>query len=356
MARLLITALRMKEHDITIASRLRSWDGEGNETRQQRIRLRGQSLARRYVERHKRHPPDLWFTYHLYHKAPDWIGPAVADAFGIPYIVAEASYAPKQLGGPWAQGHQSVSAALVRVDCAIALSPNDIECVRPALRRPGLLTTMAPFIDTDGPRRAAAGRNQHRMEIAKSLGIDPNIPWLVTVAMMRDGDKLDSYRILGQLMRRLADSEWTLIVVGDGPARKNVEAMLGASARVRYLGIQSPAQVYQLDAAADLFCWPAINEAYGMAVLEAQAAGTPVVAGFGPGIAQIVEDGKTGILGPAADADALAGTIRTLLNAPDRRAAMRDAALKKTATMHDISKAAERLDDIIRDTLIEAKR
>ena len=356
MARLLIAALRMKGHDLAIASRLRSWDGDGNARRQNHIRLRGQALARRYLERHRRHPPDLWFSYHLYHKAPDWIGPAVADVLKIPYIVAEASFAPKQSGGPWAQGHQSVSAALMRADCAIALSPTDVECVVPMLRRPELLRTIAPFIDTDQPSRAAARRNQHRSKLAKRLGINPKIPWLVTVAMMRDGDKLDSFGILGKLIRRLGDNEWTLIVVGDGPARAKVEALLGTDARIRYLGMQSPLRVMQLDAAADLFCWPAINEAYGMAMLEAQAAGLPVVAGFGAGVAQIVDDGKTGRLGPATDPEALADMVCRLLDSPHRLEEMRCAALVKTANIHDISTAADQLDEFIRDALIETKR
>lgn len=356
MARLLMAALRMKGHDLAIASRLRSWDGEGNARRQDHIRLRGQTLAQRYVERHKRHPPDLWFTYHLYHKAPDWIGPAVADALKIPYIVAEASFAPKQSGGPWAQGHRSVSAALTRADCAIALSPTDIECVIPALRRPELLRTIAPFIDTDQPGRAAAQRNRHRTELAKRFGLNPKIPWLVTVAMMRDGDKLMSYGILGKLIRRLGNSEWTLIVVGDGPARAKVETLLGTDARIHYLGMQSPPRIRQLDAAADLFCWPAINEAYGMAMLEAQAAGLPVVAGFGAGVAQIVDDGKTGRLGQATDPRALADMVRTLLDSPHRREEMRSAALEKTASIHGIAAAADQLDTFIRDALIETKR
>ena len=356
MARLLIAALRIKGHDVSIASRLRSWDGDGKTKRQQHICRRGQALAQRYVERHKRHPPDLWFTYHLYHKAPDWIGPAVADALKIPYIVAEASFAPKQSGGPWAQGHQSVSAALVRADCAIAFSPTDIECVVPTLRRPELLRTIAPFINTDQPSRAATRRNQHRSALAKRFGINPKIPWLLTVAMMREGDKLESYTILGKLICCLGDNEWTLIVVGDGPARAKVEALLGTNARIHYLGMQSPPRVMQLDAAADLFCWPAINEAYGMAMLEAQAAGLPVVAGFGAGVAQIVDDGKTGSLGPATEPETLANLVRTLLTSPRRREEMRRAALEKTAKMHDISTAADQLNEYLRDALIETKR
>ena len=35
--------------------------------------------------------PAAWFTYHLYYKAPDWLGPDIARALAIPYLVAEAS-------------------------------------------------------------------------------------------------------------------------------------------------------------------------------------------------------------------------------------------------------------------------
>ena len=48
--------------------------------------------------------PHAWFTYHLYHKAPDWIGPRISETLKIPYIIAEASYAAKQSGGPWDSG------------------------------------------------------------------------------------------------------------------------------------------------------------------------------------------------------------------------------------------------------------
>ena len=356
MARLLIKALRMKGHKILIGSRLRSWEGAGNDAQQQRIRRRGQALAQRFVDHHRRNPPDLWFTYHLYHKAPDWIGPAVADAFGIPYIVAEASLAPKQRSGPWAEGHRATASALARADQVISLSPGDIECVKPLLKGPNRLTTMLPFIDTLEPHRAAAMREQHRSALADRHAIDPDIPWLVTVAMMRESDKLNSYHSLGRALRHLDDLKWALLVVGDGPARAQVEAALGRHDRVHYFGVQKPQQIYEASAAGDLFCWPAINEAYGMALLEAQAAGLPVIAGSGPGVAQIVDHGRTGLLLPTGDAKALAEATRTLLAAPERRAEMRQAALEKTTNLHDLSIAADRLDDIIHGVILAARR
>jgi hypothetical protein len=48
----------------------------------------------------------------VYYKAPDWLGPRIAKALGIPYVLAEATHAPKRAGGPWAIGHEATEAAL----------------------------------------------------------------------------------------------------------------------------------------------------------------------------------------------------------------------------------------------------
>ncbi len=103
MARQLMQALRTAGHDVRLASRLRSWEGRGDPERQARIRTEAARGVRRLIARWRdaADRPDLWFTYHLYHKAPDLLGPPVARALGLPYVVAEASYAAKQAGGPW---------------------------------------------------------------------------------------------------------------------------------------------------------------------------------------------------------------------------------------------------------------
>ncbi|MCG8512127.1 MAG: glycosyltransferase family 1 protein, partial [Rhodospirillales bacterium] len=98
MARLLMTALESAGHSVFLASDFRSYDGAGDETRQRELRESGRATAedliRRFREQDDANRPDAWFTYHLYHKAPDWLGPAVSKALGIPYFVAEASFAP----------------------------------------------------------------------------------------------------------------------------------------------------------------------------------------------------------------------------------------------------------------------
>ena len=103
-----------------------------------------------------------------------------------------------------------------------------------------------------------------------------------------------------------------------------------------------------LYAAADLLVWPAINEAYGMALLEAQAAGLPVVAGNSGGVGEVVCDGRTGLVVPQGDGAAFAAAVAGLLDRPEARAAMADAAVEWADAL-SLEKAAARLDTVVRD-------
>jgi glycosyltransferase involved in cell wall biosynthesis len=336
MAQLFLAALRRAGHEPVVAARLRSFEGRGDVRRQQRLEAAGRLLARRYLRRCRAAPqtmPELWFTYHLYHKAPDWLGPVVSAELGIPYVLAEASYAPKQAGGRWAAGHRAAAEAIGRADAVIGLNPADRDCVLPLLRSPDRWAPMAPFLDA----RALPVRT----------GENALPPRLIAVAMMRPGDKLASYRVLGAALSRLCDLDWSLELVGDGAARTEVEAALAPLAgRVRWMGALDAAAVARRLAAADLCVWPAVNEAFGMALLEAQAAGLAVVAGAGGGVAEIVASGSTGLLVPPGDAAAFADAVRTLLVDRRRLDAFGAAARRRVLERHDLGAAARRLDEI----------
>ena len=354
IARLLMAALRLAGHQVETASRLRSWEGAGDAAAQARVRRLGERVARRLIGRYRARPasrrPDAWLTYNLYHKAPDWLGPAVADALSIPYLVAGASVAPKQAGGPWSAGHEATVAAIGRADAVIRINSDDEECVRPLLNGGGRLVALSPFIDT-APFAAAAGRRgAHRAELARRFGLDAGVPWLLCVAMMRHGDKLASYRILAEALAGLAGHPWNLLVIGDGPARPAVEAALDAAGagRVRYAGQQQPGDLPAFYAASDLCLWPGVNEALGMMYLEAHAAGLAVVAGGSRGVGDIVVDGETGLLPPVGDAAAFRRAVAELLTDAARRRRMGEAALAKAAAGHDIAEAAHVLDGALK--------
>jgi glycosyltransferase involved in cell wall biosynthesis len=180
------------------------------------------------------------------------------------------------------------------------------------------------------------------------FGFDADLPLLLAVGMMRSGDKLASYRVLAGALASLRDIGWQLLIVGDGPARPEVEAAFDAfGGRVRFAGHAGAARLAAIYAAADLYVWPAIREAYGMAILEAQASGLACVAGRVGGVGDIVRDGETGLLSPEGDTEAFAGNVRVLLADPARRGAMGEAARATVARDHSVAGAAATLDAAI---------
>ncbi len=170
---------------------------------------------------------------------------------------------------------------------------------------------------------------------------------MVTVAMMRDDAKLRSYEVLGQALSQLKDLDWQLLVIGDGPARGQVETLLGHE-HVCYLGELPEGEINAVLAGSDLFVWPAVNEAYGMAMLEAQAVGLPVVAGRTGGVADIIRDQETGLLCEVGNAADFADKLRTLLANRELLETMSENAINLIRPAHSIEAAADILDQTLR--------
>ena len=326
VARLLIDALALAGHEIELASDFRSYEGAGDRERQARLREEGEAVAGSLIKKWLAKPaekrPQLWFTYHLYYKAPDWLGPLAADALGIPYVLAEASHAPKRAGGPWAIGHAGTEQALRRAARVFSLSRDDIAGLLPLVPK-DRLAFLPPFLDPAPYVFASSERTAHRARLSRQLSLPAQEPWIAVAAMMREGDKLASYRMLAGALARLAELPWRLLVAGDGPARSaEKNSFRKSTSRVRFLGALEEEPLARLYAACDLCAWPAVNEAFGMALLEAQAAGLPVVACALRGVPDVVVDGRTGLLAPALDEAQLATRVRELLVDEKKRVEM----------------------------------
>ncbi len=353
MGRLLLSALARAGNVVQPVSRFRSYDGEGHALRQRRIAALGGELARRLARRCGARPahakPDLWFTYHLYHKAPDWLGPHVSAALGIPYVVAEASHAAKQANGRWALGCAGAARAIGRADLIFVLNSDDRQGVRTLLADDARLAALPPFVDTGSYALAQGARHADRLALCERYGIIAEQPLLLTVAMMRIGEKLASYRLLGEVLASLRGRRWRLLVAGDGPARAEVrQALAATSDRIVWLGRLGEAELPAIYAGADLFVWPAVREAWGMALLEAQAAGLPVVAGRSGGVCDIIEHGHSGILVPAGDAGAFAVAVASLLDDASRRGMMGQAAQARARERHDLETASRTMNAALR--------
>lgn len=340
MARLLLRALERADHRVEVASTLRSHDGTGDPAAQSRLFAAAADECRRLRRLYADEPdrrPVLWFSYHVYYKAPDLIGPAMARALGIPYVVAEASRARKRLTGPWAGFAEAAEAAIDAAALVLCVSARDRQAIE-AHRPPGQrVASLPPFLDLPPPPPART-----------AVGTPPR---LLTVAMMRPGDKLASYTRLAEALRVLADRPWILDVVGDGPAAAEVAALLAPfGPRIRRHGALPPEALAERYADADLLLWPGLNEAFGMVYLEAQAHGVPVVAIDNAGTGTVIRDGVGGRLtGPSGTEYAAA--VASLLDDPARLTALRTAARRHVEERHGLDAAAARLNGLLKETL-----
>jgi glycosyltransferase involved in cell wall biosynthesis len=349
MARLLIEALSAGGHHVGVACRFRSRD-TGVPVRQTRIAKLGSQLAECLVRRYRARPahqrPQVWFTYHLYYKAPDYLGPKVCDALGIPYIAAEASHAGKRAGTNFAVGHDAAANAIRRADALIILNGADLAGLQ-RIADPSRCHRLLPFVDDRSA--LTTSRAEARSALARELNIAEDEPWILAVAMMRAPDKLASYHLLADAMLRLRDLPWRLLVVGDGPEREAIVAAFApVASRVTFAGLRSAEEIQRFHAAADVFAWPAINEAYGMALLEAEADGLPVIAGACGGVPEIVADGETGLLCTPGDAAAFAAALARLLKDADLRERLGRAAARRVTERHGFNIAVTGLDNILK--------
>lgn len=277
-------------------------------------------------------PPDLWFTYHNYYRAPDLLGPRIAAALDIPYVTAEASDAPQRARGEWAPHTAIVRHGLDAADLHFYFTDRDRQGLEP-WRRDGIaLLPLAPFIafEREPPRHAA---RRHRA------------PRLVTIAMMREGTKQNSYLALARILDRIRDDDWRLSIIGDGRQRGAIEQAFSnlPNKRIAWLGLLDRERALAELAAHDLFVWPGMREAYGLVYLEAQATGLPVIAFDSGGVSATVKPGETALLVPEGDEAAFAATLSGLLRDGAKRSAMGRAARRFVLGERDTVHAAGRL-------------
>ncbi len=344
MARLLIDCMAGAGYQVELASKLRAFvNNSDDHTEVEQLKIHAQSEIQRLTKLWtQQQAPALWFCYHPYYKSPDLIGPALCKTFNIAYITAEASYSQRRTQGVWGalQGHvlTSINNAAVNI-CFTERDKIGLQHAAPAAN----LVALRPFIDT------AAFAQQHSC---------PEAPHLATVAMMRAGDKMDSYISLAAALERLLHVPWSLSVVGDGPLRSEVQALFARfpAGRIIWHGLLDRADIAALFARSTLYVWPGWGEAYGLAYLEAQAAGLPVIAFDTAGVPEVVDAQYSGILTAAGDDKLFAEAVAKFLNNPQERAQVSQRARSHVLLKHGFEQARTALDLILQDCLGSTSR
>ena len=161
--------------------------------------------------------------------------------------------------------------------------------------------------------------------------------------------------VLLDALRLLEPDGWSMEVVGDGPLRAELERR-AAGLPVTFTGSLPRGGVALAYASAEIVAVPSVSAASGdqdglpVALLEAMAAGCPVVGSDIAGIDTAVVDGDSGLLVPPGDPAALAGALAGLLADPDRRAKL-GAAARTRADEFSVAAAGHRYCALLRSLL-----
>jgi glycosyltransferase involved in cell wall biosynthesis len=144
-----------------------------------------------------------------------------------------------------------------------------------------------------------------------------------------------------------------VVMLGDGSLRKQITTYIREHAlegRVCLLGHRD--DVPECLAASDIFVNSSSWEGNPLAVMEAMAAGLPVIGTAVGGVPELVQSGQQGILVPPGDYAAFANAMRSLVNSPELRAAMSNAARARATAAFNVDRMAQGYANLYRKALI----
>ena len=155
------------------------------------------------------------------------------------------------------------------------------------------------------------------------------------------------------------------LIIGDGPLRPKLEHMvkdLALEGVVRLAGWMSRPEIVRALGETDILLAPSVKAENGdeegtpVVIMEAMAAGVPVVSTLHAGIPELVRDGVSGFLVPERDVPQLASVLRRLVQSPDLRAQIGAQGRLDITEQHDIHKLNGRLIGIYRDLTMQRSR
>jgi len=212
-----------------------------------------------------------------------------------------------------------------------------------------------PLIPNGIPTDEYAPDHDRRAQWRQAHGIEPHATVLAHVG--RFATPKNHALLIEAFAQVRASTPLYLLLVGggelEGAVREQV-AQLGLEARVRFLGIR--ADVADILRASDVFVLSSLWEGNPLSVMEAMAAGLPVVSTAVGGVPELVRDGATGLLVPSGDAGALGQAIQALVDDPARRQAMGAAARQHAVAHFDIRHTVRGYEQLYETLLRRYKR
>jgi glycosyltransferase involved in cell wall biosynthesis len=211
-----------------------------------------------------------------------------------------------------------------------------------------LLKVIPNSVDTDRFRNLPPGT---RESVRRSLGIQGQFAWLAVGRFEIAKDYPNMLHALASVRRR--HPEALLLLVGRGSLQTETEALtrtLGLAGSVRFLGVRR--DVPEVMSAADGYVMSSAWEGMPIVLLEAAAAGLPIVATRVGGNQEVVQHEDTGFLVPPRDSEALAGAMLRLMELPaTERRALGDRGCERVRTLYGLSQTVERWEQLYRQVL-----
>ena len=192
------------------------------------------------------------------------------------------------------------------------------------LRARGVQTRIA-IVPTGVPLLVNAAESA-RMACRRALGLDEGSPLCLAVGRLaREKNQTFLLRAFARILQNLPDARMVLVGEGDDRPRLDLLARtLGITGRVRFAGAVPHEAVGDYYQAADLFLFPSTSETQGIVVLEALAAGLPVVAVSSEAASELLSDGRGGNL-TSEEPGSFARSAVGLWEEPQRRRSMAEA-------------------------------
>lgn len=215
-----------------------------------------------------------------------------------------------------------------------------------------LKVTSAPNIVIPNGVELDGRKPERRTAFRARWGISDDEVVITQVCWMVKEKGVDVMLHAAALVLRM-HSRVRFLFVGDGealPEFRKLSTELGLDHAAIFIGLVSnPTQMGVYDA-TDIYCQPSRwQEASALAVLEAMAAHLPVVASNTGGLPENIEDGRSGILVPVGDSEAVAAALERLLNDPSLRHEMGEAGFRVILEGHQIEDVAEKYAAILSD-------
>jgi sugar transferase (PEP-CTERM/EpsH1 system associated) len=263
---------------------------------------------------------------HTHNPTPHVFGALAARAAGVPVVVHTKhgrNYPDSFRAVAWNRLASWLSDRIVPVSADAAAVAREVERIRG--RKVQVIRNGIDPADFAAPAGLRPGAGKRAVHVARLMDLVKDQTTLLRAA------------------RLVVDREpgFQLTVVGDGPDRARLEALageLGLGGHVHFLGMRS--DVRELLGAADLFVLSSLTEGISLTLLEAMAAGLPVVATEVGGNREVVVPGETGLLVPAGSPAALAEALLALVRDPERARRMGAAGRRRVEDQFSLARMA----------------